>query len=620
MSKVRTSARALAASRKTVSPNQADAVTLIAPVWGSRHIERFLDLVLPTWLSPGNAPALSKDPGLIVRIMTRAADIARLDGTDGVNALRKVSEVEFSTIDDLLAPDCVPVTLTLALHRGIARGVVAGRPRSFLFINSDFALADGSLAYAARAIQSGKRLLLSPSLRVDEESIRPALRARLQEPAFRGFPPREMVGLALQHLHPTVHSSRMDQAWLKSRHTHQLYWLQDQDTLLARGFCLFALGLTTSEPPPPAAAFCDYGMGPMITGDIAADIVDHSDKFLALEIAPHDYEAGLCDFGPPDTGEIGRQLQQWTTEFHRRQALTPLVFTAAPPDAPQLPAHLPSTAAISAILGQLGPPQPMSRHPNWQGGLLGWLRSREEIGILSVPVEIDAKSGLPAAPERVAPRAALRTAARRFLVGGARRAPWQPYHTLSRNLAGLVGEASAEQPRPSALGASRLYSFQPLDEFRNRHDPAPGSSLIIGLDLTNWSSARSFLNQARLAGVEGQKQHFLLTHADDSPITALDLSRIHSAADFLETEALLFFDTRLDAAAEKAYGRIADGNWSSRPASLAFDALLAPVWTAACLASGLLSRLRPVSWRPRATNVALLTGRVRWNARTRDGA
>lgn len=523
---------------------------LVLPVWGARHIDRFLDVVLPTLLSPGNIPAVAAGEGVVCRFMTREQDVHLFERAPGVKRLKEFATVDYCLIDDLMAPDVIPVTLTLTLHRGVAAGVKAGTPRSFLLINSDFALSDGSIKTAFAALANGGRLLLAPSLRVDEESVRPLLRAHQGPGGAITMDGRQMVRLALDHLHPTVLASRMDQSWLSCRQTHQMHWRLSHDTLVARGHCLFVLGVRTDEAPPPASAFCDYGMGPLMVGDGEPVVMGHSDDFLALEVAPHAYESALVAMGPPSLDAVAAKLQEWTTAFHRAQGDHLLVFTAQGPARFQ-PDPRPTAEILQRVREKLGQPLSPVGHPYWRGGVDGWRRSREEAGVAGLPAEL---APIPPAPA-AHPQAGARKLVRGWLVGFDKRGVWQPYHAIDAALRAIERRTLAAGRSLAAIGVTRMQSFEPLNRLRAPRGGAV-DTLVVGVDLMNWSATLGFLRNA--VDLSPSELVLLVTNTSGDAILPDDLVRLLAAVETrIDTGEVMSFDTRLDAGCEFAFGRLA---------------------------------------------------------------
>src|SRR5579863_6692792 len=140
------------------------AYSVIVPVWGAAHVGRFLDSVLPTWLSPGNLPDLAARSETELILLAPKADLDRIMAHEAVLRLRDLCKLTPVEIDDLVPGAIATVTLTLAFVRG-ARAAMEQGLRRLIFLNADFVLADGSIAAIGRRFDAGQKLLLCASVR-----------------------------------------------------------------------------------------------------------------------------------------------------------------------------------------------------------------------------------------------------------------------------------------------------------------------------------------------------------------------------------------------------------------------------------------------------------------------
>jgi hypothetical protein len=408
--------------------------SVIVPVWGKVHVDRFLDWALPSWLSPRNLPYLASSGPVEVIVLAGKLDIARISENAVVALLVRSCQLRFVEIDDLVAGDVATVTLTLAFTRG-ANAAMAGakRPR-LIFLNADFLLTDGSIASIARRFDAGQRKLLCASVRVREEVTSPRLARMRQADGSMIAPAREMVRLALEALHPTVLACCVDQPLLTSARPNQFFWRSGASTLVLRSFLLFPLAVLPEKSPGRAEIYCDYGWIEEFAPGAPFDIVDDSDEILIVELAPTNQELDFVRPGPPDIVECARRMSAWMTEFSRRQPLTPIIFHACDKSENSLAeSKVLSAAFVTDLLRHFGVSHSLKAHPYWLGGAAAYIRNRKQIGVDAIPPELMPPPRLP--KRNLALSSRLRNTAKSLLLGRpGRRRRWHPLWRAERLL------------------------------------------------------------------------------------------------------------------------------------------------------------------------------------------
>ena len=413
------------------------AYSVIVPVWGATHVSRFLDWVLPTWLSPGNLPDLAARSETELILLAPKADLERIMVHEAVSRLRDVCRLKTIEIDDLVPGAIATVTLTLAFVRG-ARSAAEQARRRLIFLNADFVLADGSIAAIGRRFDAGQKLLLCSSIRAKEELILPDLKARRQPNNAIFVSSRQAVRIALEALHPTVLACRADQPLLHSSHPNQFFWRINSTSLLLRAFLLFPLAVEPEVSPGPADTYCDYGWIGTLAPRAAVDIIDSSDELFIIELAPSGQESGFVRAGVLDPVQAARGISVWANDFSRSQPLTPIVFNSDDLPGPAMKQTSESSLAfIKDLLQRLGPPKPVSNHPFWTAGAAAYIRNRKEAGITSIPPEMTTPSeeSLDVLPENLALNSRLRDIAKKLLVGRPNdRQQWHPYWAFEQRI------------------------------------------------------------------------------------------------------------------------------------------------------------------------------------------
>ncbi len=188
-----------------------EAYHVITAVWGQEFGNLFLDLCLPNQLSPGNLPALPA--GSRYRILTTEADATWIAADPRLEAVRQhlpvdVVGISAEEFEDRGKPGRLPnryKMMTACHRRAIAEA--AGERAVLIFLSPDIVLSDGTMAALVRRHAAGARAVLSTGLRLSRETFMAALDA---DASARTLPSRELVALALQHLHPWTESLMVD--------------------------------------------------------------------------------------------------------------------------------------------------------------------------------------------------------------------------------------------------------------------------------------------------------------------------------------------------------------------------------------------------------------------------
>lgn len=374
---------------------------LLTVIWGKRYIEEFSRVSLPSLLAAGNLPSLARMTDLEVVILTSEHSLPAFHREAAFRALEALCPVRFIFIDDLITTGVYGVTLTLAYARGIRDSGAEQTDTWFVFMNSDFVLADGALSTLAGKIEEGHPCIMAPSLRACSEAVLPSLSEAVDPHAHRlAVPPRDMVRLALDNLHPTVIGKTVTQDFVQCETHNQIYWQVDRNTLLGRYHLIFMLAIRPERPMPPVNSYCDYGFVPELVPSGRFTILDDSDEFFMLELQPAEQERHFLRAGRPTIEEMARALSVWTTREHRRFAEVDVVFHAA-----DLPSTLEAVREEAAtLIGRLHGamkkrPVDHARHFHWVFGVEAWLTRRQASMVSEAGTPLPPECG-PLYPER----------------------------------------------------------------------------------------------------------------------------------------------------------------------------------------------------------------------------
>ena len=349
-------------------------IKFLTAIWGVRYIEEFARVSLPSYLALGNIPYVAAETNLEIVIMTSRNSAHKFSEIPIFDRLRALCPIRYIFIDDLITTGNYGVTLTLAYARGIVDSGTEQTNTNFVFMNSDFILAEGSLRTLVGKLRDGERCIMAPSLRAVSELVLPELIEAVDKTSETlSKPPREMVRLALNNLHPTVIGKTITQDFITCANHNQLYWQVDRSTLLGRYHLIFMLAIKPEVPLRPINSYCDYGFVPELVPSGKFSILGDSDDFFMLELQPAAQERQLIQCGTSTPEEIADELGRWTTVEHRRFAEVDVVFRTG-----ELPANLAEhrklTANYITNLHRImpNPPCPHVDHFYWVSGMQSW--------------------------------------------------------------------------------------------------------------------------------------------------------------------------------------------------------------------------------------------------------
>lgn len=275
----------------TAAAMPATQYDVVTAVWGAEFIDLFLDLCIPNQLSPGNLPALP--PGSRYRVLTPAADVPFLASHRGLDPVRRLLPVDIVDVDMTDADRATRPgerwnthKRMIACHRKAAADAgVDGR--ALIFLAPDFILSEGTMAGLVRMHRAGARAVMTMNLRLSREAFL-ADPSRLNGKA--ALAPRELVAVAMRHLHPWT-QSLMSDATRTSDNPTAVYWPVRSngllDGVLARSFYLHPMlvdpVVRNRLPGGPIDSHYVRDCCPDITD---CRVVDDSDELIVFELSP----------------------------------------------------------------------------------------------------------------------------------------------------------------------------------------------------------------------------------------------------------------------------------------------------------------------------------------------
>lgn len=366
-------------SASTPQPRPLAGARFLLPVWGSRYIDQFMNISLPTWLAPGNMPAVAAAVDTEFVFLTSADDEAFIRAHPSFLLLTSCMKVRFHPIDHLIIGSNYSTTITLAYEEALRAEGKDGSALCFFFLVSDFIVADGSFRNAFQKIAEGYSGVLTGNFQVTEKAL-DWLHERLAlSPRSLSLPARELVRWAMNHLHPVTMANTVNFASMHNAHSNRLFWRVDDETMIGRFFLMHMLCIRPETGDFSIGSSCDYSFIPELCPSDAVYIMADSDDYLVVEMQPDQHQIESLRLGPRRIEDLAETLSEWTTARHRKNTRTVLVFHGG-----ELPANFPDVEAESeAYLQKVArlwskKPQPHRNHPYWQGAIAHW---REASGL-----------------------------------------------------------------------------------------------------------------------------------------------------------------------------------------------------------------------------------------------
>jgi hypothetical protein len=346
-------------------------ITLLMPVWGYQFIGRFLEFCLPTLLAPNNIPAVARELPCRFVLLSSVADEPIIRSHPAWQKLERHCACEIRSIDDLITQGNHTATITLAFERALRQSGDAMRDTCFIFLMSDYLVADGSLKTALRRIETGAGAVLAGNFQIIAEDAAPLLRQRLDLESHEiVLPPRDLVRWSLAHLHPATVANIVNFGLTHNAHSNRLFWRVDENCLIGRFYLMHPIAIHPETSDFVVGSSWDYSFVPELcpSGNIAA--LTDSDDYLVVELQRRDYEWENLRPGPVVAAELAKSLAEWTTDYHRRNVAQTVVFHAAdrPADLAQFIAR--TDAFVENVRQSLvAPAFSHRRHPYWVGSI-----------------------------------------------------------------------------------------------------------------------------------------------------------------------------------------------------------------------------------------------------------
>src|SRR5262249_49561714 len=218
---------------------------------------------------------------------------------------------------------------TLAFARAVRETGDAMLDTGFIFLVSDYLIADGSLRSVVARLRAGASGVVAGNYQIVAEDAIPLMRRRIDpgSPAIV-LSPRELVRWSLAHLHPATAANIVNFGLSHNAHVNRLFLRVDESTLIGRFYLMHMIRIRPEVTDFVVGASCDYSFIPEMcpSGNVVA--LTDSDEYLVVEMQPRDHESRNLLPGPLVPAALAESLSEWTTADHRRNVERTLVYHA----------------------------------------------------------------------------------------------------------------------------------------------------------------------------------------------------------------------------------------------------------------------------------------------------
>lgn len=294
-------------------------------VWGTEFTDAFLRVSLPSLLTPRNLPCFTSRTDSCYRIYTVPEDVETITQSAAYRRLAAMMPVEVATVRGISY-----VGKYRAMTQCHADFIRAFQHEfgAFFFISPDVVWADGTFDRLLDIHAMGKRMVAMTTPRLAKESFIPAyLREYGRGEDVAPITPRQLIKLALSHLHPVTKSQFWEPAPGRRTEPGDIFWKVDEGGFLARAFHLQPLMVQPVDRTliPTTAVDADYSLKacPNLT---EIYVVEDSDdlcyldftssrdraEFIAVEQTPEQ----LAKAAQVQSDERHRQFVKHRIRFH----------------------------------------------------------------------------------------------------------------------------------------------------------------------------------------------------------------------------------------------------------------------------------------------------------------
>lgn len=346
-------------------------VRMLLPIWGHKYVRDFLNISLPTWLAPGNLPAVAETLPTELVLLTSRDDERFFSDHPAFRRLTETCKVTFHYVDHFITGKNYSTTITLSYLEAVRQTGPEMTDTCFFFLVSDYIVANGSFRNALQRIIDGRSGLLVGNFQLSEEAAQPWLDNQLRHaPEVLCLESRQLMRWGLAHLHPNTIANTVNVGLSHNSHTNRLFWSVDSQTLIGRFYLMHMICIRPELDDFTIGSACDYSFIPQMCPSDNVEIIADSDDYLVMEMQPNRHESAFLKPGHQTPRKLAYSLSEWTTARHRENAKTTILFHAG--DKPANYAEIVGEADrfIDKVSAQMKKaPVTHANHPYWTGAI-----------------------------------------------------------------------------------------------------------------------------------------------------------------------------------------------------------------------------------------------------------
>ncbi len=285
----------------------------VTVVWGTDFTDNFLKVCLPSQLFPGNLVYFAQHTNSIYRIYTTTKDAEVIRKSSAYRNLLTIMPVEMAVISGMSY--VAKYQVMTQCHAHFIRSA-ANDDCAFVFMSPDVVWADGSFARLLEIYESGKLMVVAGSVRLLKETFIPDLKKQYsRNDILQPITSRQLVKLALGHLHPVTLSEFWNVNEMHSTNFGHLIWLVKDEGLIVRQFHLFPLLVKSvdKDAVPIRSTDADYSFKACPNPDDVY-VVQDSDEMCFMDFTGLSQLNELIDHKNPDHIQSIENVVNWANQ------------------------------------------------------------------------------------------------------------------------------------------------------------------------------------------------------------------------------------------------------------------------------------------------------------------